>query len=1073
MKQFRMLYENICLECLAEIDKLREELLFSQVCTLDEVNYLVNHKLLPLAGNLQRGIEEELDHMDKSLEKLAERTKLQSKFFNKFLQGAAHLWEVHEIGLAHQGSVLQEKLVKCRQLHDAANNVKEATLDMAIDKLRQESCEEELKNTLAYALSVLEDIRVGYEAFHQKEVYIVESFPDTIYTEIISYSRSVSRYFGVKEFVKQESSHKCDEIPDSFQTSRFFTTSKGNIYTIIKSTVKHGSSKHSLLTAADKAHTYLKDILLPDNLLSTTRDSIRLNFFEHLEDWYGTTLANCKNTVVAKKEELDAELKVLLHLHKPRAKRIEMDVHNVRAAELLLHKERVESHSKGVTEALNNLKKEFIILSTEQKNRSDDFCKKIQDMEAIFVNATKSDRLPALTDSLRTELEKHMGTIKTSLRLYRHNLGESLGKLRDSNAEFIKSFRLFSEGGNFSPEEVEMFRRRLEKLAGRIDVIEGFFMADVEGMESKCLEEATEVISKFEDKFTFLTIDLIFMEKIQRLLLHLQIKIKTEVTNSNSQAQKLNSSLEQFEKKIDACAHPNLDKETVTPEALYSFLKTVIDEVNKRCKYLNCLLEPTISITPLLEIVTASRSYLENMKQDSRVTFLDIETLMQPSRMGKPATDDVAVGVIKTIMHTQKTRAYSDQVNESTSNWGLGGFTCPPQCRPNTSSPSSVPGLLKKSSTCSTMQKVELGRGSSGNFKRLGKPSRFDKKYLIFGEKQEEADHFKGILNSILWESSDALLTLAEDFYKRKEKRPVTRPEYLQETFEQCADVLIQKLQSYESQTDSYHSTSLQEFREQLPLFEELVSQVPPLLIKSLLKKHLEKLKVSMTHCRRTFIESFQEWDKAKTENRKQLRPTLGHPDKQAELESLCSQEEERESIQANRILINIQKLQDCVTEHAQEFVSAIATFAEKLLLEFDDVVTIDDVQIGNIEIAKEKTSTLLRRKRAGLQLENTDPKQLVERGSRTWPGVPSSQLSTNKREQTLVKETASITTAKTTLGHFSVVDARDRALMVYKQEFEKHLAQIEEQKEVLLTSTRRWEDCWRNSVLNIKQLYA
>uniref|UniRef100_H3B089 DUF4455 domain-containing protein n=1 Tax=Latimeria chalumnae TaxID=7897 RepID=H3B089_LATCH len=64
MKQFRMLYENICLECLAEIDKLREELLFSQVCTLDEVNYLVNHKLLPLAGNLQRGIEEELDHMD-------------------------------------------------------------------------------------------------------------------------------------------------------------------------------------------------------------------------------------------------------------------------------------------------------------------------------------------------------------------------------------------------------------------------------------------------------------------------------------------------------------------------------------------------------------------------------------------------------------------------------------------------------------------------------------------------------------------------------------------------------------------------------------------------------------------------------------------------------------------------------------------------------------------------------------------------------------------------------------------------------------------------------------------------
>ncbi len=64
----------------------------------------------------------------------------------------------------------------------------------------------------------------------------------------------------------------------------------------------------------------------------------------------------------------------------------------------------------------------------------------------------------------------------------------------------FSSCRLFSEGGNFCPEEVEDYKKRLEKIAQKIDSTEGVIMSDLEGMESKRLEQATKIAADFEDR---------------------------------------------------------------------------------------------------------------------------------------------------------------------------------------------------------------------------------------------------------------------------------------------------------------------------------------------------------------------------------------------------------------------------------------------------------------------------------------------------------------------------------------------------------------------------------------------
>jgi len=53
----------------------------------------------------------------------------------------------------------------------------------------------------------------------------------------------------------------------------------------------------------------------------------------------------------------------------------------------------------------------------------------------------------------------------------------------------VYSTRLFSDGGDFTPQEIEVFQSHLERMDKRIDSAEGAMMQDMEEKESKCLEQ--------------------------------------------------------------------------------------------------------------------------------------------------------------------------------------------------------------------------------------------------------------------------------------------------------------------------------------------------------------------------------------------------------------------------------------------------------------------------------------------------------------------------------------------------------------------------------------------------------
>ncbi|KAM9326696.1 coiled-coil domain-containing protein 180 [Gastrophryne carolinensis] len=874
--------------------------------------------------------------------------------------------------------------------------------------------------------------------------------------------------------VEQTEDMKEDRIVEHFVTSR------GNTYTVLshkqksQPVVDDTVTDHVFFTETVTEEECPIDVTLmmaPEQMIKELKNNIRLGFYEHLEDWFDKMMSNSYCIVLVKREEVKSELDLRCHLHEPRALRIEMDIHNVRAAELILHSERVDRHCEGVNEALNNLKGESALLIEKMKTETENFRKKIINMESIFLTANKSDKLVTLSNSLSSILDSHVSGIQTAMRNYRQHVEEMLGKLCDTNSDFIKSFRLFSEGGNFSPDEVETLRKRLHKASSTITSFEGSIMVDLEGLESLCLEQATEVVKKHEDKFISLTTDMIFLENIQKLLTNLQVKIKALVVASNSQSQQISSYLEQLQKKTDACANPNMDKEVVTVQDLYDFAKLIMKDVCRRSHYLSCLTEPSpvLPEVPLQGPIAAAARVDTPLRQDGKVTFGTPDSLLSPSRIGKLALDDAALDVIKNIMKTQQSNGESHQDQEDGSrqcNLAASRQTASQPLAPHPPSHSSSGSITKKKSDTGNGENIKF---ASPSVRKLVKPTRFDKKYQVFGEKKEESNDFKGLLTSLLWESNSNLLYLAEEFYKKKERRPIGRPDLLQETFEDCADMLVLKLQSYEKQALEYHNNCLLEFREQLLEFEKLLSEVPKLVIENRRREHLEAMKANIGHKQEIFGRDLERWNQTKEEMKTLLRPSLGHPDNCQTLEEICRKEESRQQEETEGIEGNAELLQELILEETQNFVQSLASLSEGVLLDLDETLTVDDVLPAKAEIPKKKLSTLIRLKQAGLPLEDTEYHPLIQRGSRVWPGINLQNFTNLKLGNT----TASVTTAKTTLSHVSTVEARNSAYMKFLEDTEVILESIAVDRRQQNLAAQRWQEWWSQSVFKIKELYS
>ncbi|XP_043096059.1 LOW QUALITY PROTEIN: coiled-coil domain-containing protein 180 [Puntigrus tetrazona] len=1118
MDKLHKSFENNWQVCLAEVDLFKIEV-SSYGFTSDEIQNIVNVEILPLIGQHQSQTEVYLEKLDKAFECLTKTAAYDSKCLLKFMRGVAQLWENHSAGMLNREHQLQSALASLSQVQELENQRKEAQLDMMLDKLRQESTDEALNASLKKTLGYLEEVKNGYMNIYKEEAEIVESYPSLVLQELHAYSHSVSNFFHVKEIYGQDSKEFCQLYPSlklgqsvtnikterleaefevkhrgarkscfsnqgssTFsssstmddqdcmslefsvsQTKETLSTAKGNVYNCYGFYTTHDEEQQT-----DLKETKL--VFYPKVLIVELLQDVRQKFFSHLEERFHSTLTSTVTFVETKKEKLKAELELRLQLHQPRAARIEMDIHNVRAAELVLHRERMDRHCKGILEVLEDCRTEVQELQIQQNKLTEDFLMQIYNREKDFTFAINSEKINTIRTSLQTNLNKHISVIQTLQRDLRQKTEFRLEALKDSNVQIMRSFKLFSEGGNFTPQEIEVFHSHLEKMDKRIDSAEWAIIQDMEERETKCLEQAKDILRKFEEKFQFLAIDLKFLEKMQQIFINTRVQIRGEAFKSNMQKKSIDNMLSNLKEMTAMYDQPSSNKKIVTVVELTSSTTSLMEELKKRCQYLDCFLDASMAVprpqTPLQGAFAVAARPRSRMQE--KTGSPDGDGLLCPSRIGVPFMDDAALGVIKGLLKVGKAQDLKEANLD------------PIERRSSAARLNSPHGSDWRSGKSPSQSGIETLRGKSvesmtaqSSVRRFSKPNRFDKKFLIFGSKPEEQQDsvaFKASITSILWKANDILLLVAEEFYKKKERRPITRPEQLQETFDQCAEEIHKRLLIYQSQSHDYHNSCLQEFQLQLKTIEEFLCSVPEKLFSKLRDQYLEELMQNMTEIQHRFQLTQQQSEQKRREHRGQLRVRLSHPACETELKQLVLAEEERQTKQRQDVQNTRQEAQAYALKNAEEFVTALARLAETLLFQFDNLITIHEVQVGHAEQKKANITALIRQTQTDHLLEESSS-TLMQKGSRTWSGICYFGFTDGSSFHKQSQETATITTAKTTLGHLKAIEERDAVHENYGQRVQEELFKAQREHDAQERELQEWHDHWQSQLKTLASL--
>uniref|UniRef100_A0A8C9Z926 DUF4455 domain-containing protein n=1 Tax=Sander lucioperca TaxID=283035 RepID=A0A8C9Z926_SANLU len=930
LHQLRCSYEQKWQDRLAEVERCKEELSALQLSE-DEVNDIVSSQLLTLIGRSQSHDEERLAALDWCYDSVARGALRLSRCVYVVLRGAALLWETHCLSLERREEEVQQQLDGLRRSQHRQKKRKKMRLDDLLAGLRQESSEDALKTSLDKTVHYLQDVQHSCSQCVSDQWEVLDRLPSLFLEELLSYSSSLSSFFRLghtyrpspEELQKllpslsepetregaaiQKAQEDTESHPISWQNDRnpaqpsqdWLTEAESSLLDLcdILSDVTFTSSRGvaysgpafrcpapDLPDDPQQQETHLN--LFPVELLTHTLSRMRTVFFDHLEQRFHEVLSSAVAMVTDRKEAVRSEKE--LHLQQLEPQHIETHIYQPRLAEIWLHRQQVDLHCEELSEVLASCRVELKELQASVSGKNQEFIVRLSNMEDAVLTADSSQRLEAVSSTLQDCLDQHIKDTQRCQTSFRQTVHSRLEEVRSRTRQLLHSFRLFSEGGDFSPQEVKLFQRRLKEETKQISVTEESIYSELEAFESKSLQQVKEASGRLEEKLSFLKSEVEFTEKSQKIISSTRVHIKAEAASSNQQQWSLSSSLEDVRRMME--------NTELSPDQLFSLLSSVNEEVRKRSQYLDLPLE-SLSTRP---------------KSRKQVQSAPPPGLLQTSRAGVDLLDDPAVGVIKSLHRLCVVQDVGAEAAE----------------REDRGTPAAAQSPAQRlQQKCTESFSVLSGR-------RGCRSIRTERRFQIFGsEPEQKSQSFGSTLNSVLWRANDSLLQVAEDFY-RSDRCGLSKFFLVPESLDQWAESLQQRLLGYQDQSRKFLSTSREEFVSQLSVLEELLHSMPAVLIGNHERRQEAGLREQVGGVRLKLKETLAASEEEKRENVRQLRTSL----RDGELQTLDSREQQRQQQLHSTVCWTHLELQECVRVREEEFVTSLGVLTEQLFSQLDQL---------------------------------------------------------------------------------------------------------------------------------------
>ena len=1039
LNQLHSLRGQMTLDCESVITRMLGSLITEGVTSPSEAETLKCLYFMPHVESWNKsnyGKVVELDEL--FVEREAEfKSNLQSLFH--FHRKGAIIWSSHEIGINSMNTELTDRVKVCRNKHDDINQQLESSLDILLDKMRQDTAEIELDQHFEYAKSSLDIISSAYNNFQDEMSEVIKSYPKMIFDKLELYSTQIKVHVGVLKVssmtvIREETEEELKQVENSFELED--ETDKDDIY---DEREENESVKESVFitesVSMPDAITKISDGFTLFYVGKVAQEAVEI-YLHHLDVLTTEVMENTKITVEERLCELKSEIELRHHIHKPRVLRMKLDIYNVRLNELKNHEERIKQHSAGITLEVSILKDMFKELSLKHSKNGKIFKELVDGCMNSLPTLEKATHLTGLQTRVNLANNEHINNIKHDLSMFRNRMEEKLNDLRESNQSFGLAFKPFSEGGNFGPDEIDKYRKVLEKCNNKIDNCETYILTEIDGMESKCLDAATDVTNAFDAKYKLHIFEVTFLEKINSWMSNCQVKIKTEVAASNRNSKNLKKSVGDLKTLIDSCARPHPDKPKVQAEEILEHIPYIYNMISERIKYLDCSKH---SSQPAVKIAEhASPIPVETTNEDETPTYF--------------STVNLTKSIIK--MSKKKGNRSADtesddkkRVIEINYEWFMSNHDKQEKI--------IIPKRSKVRSDASDKQNKRTGSASSRS--------------SLMSVVLKDVQSFMPIVKKILQETQSALYLASESYYSQSFS-PSLRTS-MADSLELCMDSLNKRLNNYYIQADEYYNKCIEDLREVIIDVTNAYIEIPPLIFDDILEKSVTDVTQKTANVKLLFEKNSVKINERKENNKVLLKPILGHPNNQVDLNNLCRREEDR-SLHAAEILSEfINDLRNIELASARQFTDNINDCACRMSHLFDELITIDDVMISRRPDKRLPPSVILKRQHVTQNSSGDLNTSYVE------PGRVISLLNFSElcgRPFSAGNERSDcIRSLKYTPVHEVVVRSMRDIYHEFKTRFDVVTEEIKGIQKRWEDNEAKWKAQWVQSVRSVQDLYA
>ncbi|KAI3383175.1 hypothetical protein SNEBB_004307 [Seison nebaliae] len=791
------------------------------------------------------------------------------------------------------------------------------------------------------------------------------------------------------------------------------------------------------------------DINLSD--FDTYKNYVKLGTLRHLFDWKTNSKKRTDMAIDTKMNQVEEEMSMKLDVHRRRLKNIEMNVRNVRVAELVWHAERMQRHVLSVNDQLDKIFQLHEEEKVKLERSYEEFMKQFVDLYDEICSCKRSGKFEILMTKIQEKKTDIIERIRIATRDLRKTTDEMMFNLRTANANYLDSLKVFAEGGNYSLNEIKEFKKKLDELNEHIDEKETEVVSLIEKTELEMINNSENEVNKFLSQFNLSKSELEFNETLSRWFLLLQTEIKKEVKKSNNDKKEIEEKCKELTRLMDDWNFPlkrtrKLNFCKVVKQELEELHKLIMD----RATYLEALAQRQKTSTHYLQgsIATALRSSTSVSKKDG---------------LGKSIE---SVNVIRDILRI-------------------------------------VPNVpTKKESKEKKGDSGQSGMVNTQNLPKIRTRNQLEQLYELFKEPEMEGKNsFIPKIVGYLRNAIEGVLTLGETFYKTYKGRNSKTARVaiqIKGSFEEFSNAVVEKFTSYFNQSIEYQKFAINDFRASLCYLDETlladVSKMELFVLKTDYAEQIEKLiNETMKDVEDILAKSFIDHKITK----KDLRPTYGHPNYLGKLEEINLLEIQRMyDLLTNIISVNYNsqvKLQQLAIDFLTtlEFqLRANLDIFEHFAVPSDiiDTGVVTETTTGNAQknLVNDQQVNHIENFYRRIRLTNDEIKlneidkldDMLKEELKNFPQIDLTIKSTTDDLPTLNSElrkklTMNVQVKKHTNSAHLLIEERNEMIKIfmkfYRQSWKDLRLKKQEQIQQIYEQKRKWE----NSIEAIKQLYV